>query len=154
MNSNITDEQLEEMMNNGDESEIIKFIENGDEVENMKRFYEISRNERLKHFLEELTDDEECYYKIKDEEINLRPQLIHDNLISRLYKNHEGNYKIEDLLIEYHDCVFKEGVEIGMKYGKKFMVQDIQNNRFDKESIMNMTEEERIEYLDENREEI
>ena len=43
---------------------------------------------------------------------------------------------------------------IGANYGKKFIVEDIQNERFSKEDIINMTPEEINEYCDEIRDEI
>lgn len=62
--------------------------------------------------------------------------------------------KVEDLIYKFHDSILKEGMEIGLAYGQKFLVEDIQNKRFSKEDLKNMNEKELKEYYDENREEI
>ena len=48
----------------------------------------------------------------------------------------------------------KDGLIIGMQYGKKFIIEDIQNHRFTEEDLLNMSEEELNDYCREIREEI
>ena len=75
-------------------------------------------------------------------------------LFSTLYRDHDGLYKVETLINEYHDSTLREGMMVGISYGEKFIVEDIQNNRFTKEDILNMGMDEIIEYCDEERDEI
>lgn len=138
-----------------------------DEIENFKKYVkggiseteiciimEEIRNARLNDFFEDLNIDKEKLEKTKKQIIRLSPTSTEFPLLSTLYRDHDGNYKVEDLFFEYHDSILRDGIMVGMDYAKKFFVEDIQKNRFKKEDIMNMTSEEIEKYCEENREEI
>ncbi len=116
--------------------------------------HEITREARLEEFIKNLDIDCDQYEQTKKRIITLHPKSQEFPLISTLYRNHKGKYKVEDLINEYHDSILKEGLEIGMDYGKKFIIEDIQNKRFTKKDILNMTKTEITEYCDEIRDEI
>ena len=116
--------------------------------------HEISRDSRLNELFEDLNIDPVQLEIVKKKVIKLSPDSVEYPLFSTLFRDHDGNYKVEDLIYEYHDSILREGMMIGMDYGKKFITEDIQNGRFTKEDILKMTSEEIIEYGDEIREEI
>ena len=116
--------------------------------------HEITREARLNELFEELNIDSDQLERVKRQVIRLTPKSAEYRLFSTLFRDHDGNYKVCDLMNEYHDSILREGMMIGIDYGKKFIAEDVQSGRFTKEDLMNMTHEEIIEYGDEIREEI
>ena len=123
-------------------------------AKDMGLVYEIARDSRLDDLFEELNIDPQQLETVKKKVINLRPKSAKYPLHSTLFRNHKGRYKVADLINEYHDSILEDGMLIGANYGKKFIVEDIQDKRFSKEDIINMTPEEINEYCDEIRDEI
>jgi hypothetical protein len=116
--------------------------------------HEIARDARLNELFKDLNIDFDELESVKKKVIRLRPKSKEYRLFSTLFRDHDGRYKVDHLINEYHDSILREGIEYGIGYGKKFIVEDIQNNRFTKEDIKNMTKDEIDEYCDEIREEI
>ena len=129
-------------------------LENEITEDDLDIVHEIARNERLNQLFRELNIDENKLKKAKKQVITLKPKSKKFPLMSTLFRDHNGKYKVEDLINEYHDTILKEGFETGFDYGMKFVAEDIQNGRFTKEDIMNMTDEEIYKYCDENKDEI
>ena len=86
------------------------------------------------------------------EKVNPKSKEFH--LISYLYKKHKGMYKVDTLLNEYHDDTLREGMLHGMKYGEKFVIEDLQNKKYTLDDIKKMTDEEILEYCEEIRDKI
>jgi hypothetical protein len=116
--------------------------------------HEIARDARLDELFDDLNINKDQLEHVKKQIIKLSPKSVEYPLFSTLFRDHDGNYKVEDLINEYHDSILREGMLFGMDYGKKFLAEDIQSKRFTKEDLMNMTQEEIIEYGDEIRDEI
>lgn len=121
----------------------------------VQHIHDIARESRMNELLiEDLKIDEEELEKAKKKIIKLSPYSRKFKFRSVIYKDLKGFYKVEVLLNLFHDSILKEGINIGMEFGTKFLIEDIQNKRFSKEDIMNMTPEEIDEYCEEVREEI
>lgn len=116
--------------------------------------YEIARDSRIEGLIENLGIDKKEYEKAKGKIVKLSPSSTEFPLLSTLYRKHNGKYKVEDLINQYHDSVLREGIEVGIEYGKKFLAEDIQNKRFTKKDIMKMSKQEIDKYCDEIRDEI
>ena len=134
--SKITYEKLKEIMSDENQTETLEKMMRDQDIP-YELFYEVSRELRLNRLFYDLNVDEADLMKAKKKVIKLSPESTEYPLLN-----------------EYHDSTFREGVIIGMGYGKKFIFEDIQNNRFTKEDILNMSQEEIIKYCDENRDEI
>lgn len=147
-------EKFEQLIESGNEEEIADFIINETTEDCVGDMLNLIREKRLNQFFDDLGIDKEKYESVRHETIKLHPQSVEWPLFSTLYQNHDGEYKVEDLIYEFHDSILKEGLEIGIAYGEKFVVEDVQNGRFKKEDFKNMNEKELHEYLEENREEI
>ena len=148
----VTREKLKEMMNDESQIETVQNMIDNQEL-SFEMFYEVSRELRLDHLFEKLNVNEKDLINAKKKVIKLGPKSKYP-LFSTLYREHNGKYKVETLINEYHDSTLSEGMAVGIVYGEKFIVEDIQNKRFTKEDIINMSQEEIFEYCDENREEI
>lgn len=153
LKSKITYEKLKEIMSDENQTETLEKMMRDQDIP-YELFYEVSRELRLNRLFYDLNVDEADLMKAKKKVIKLSPESTEYPLFSTLYRDHDGKYMVETLLNEYHDSTFREGVIIGMGYGKKFIFEDIQNNRFTKEDILNMSQEEIIKYCDENRDEV
>ena len=151
--SKIPYEKLKEMMSDETQTEALEKMILNQEIP-FEMINEASRELRLNSLFEDLNVDEADLMKAKKKIIKLSPQSAEYPLFSTLYREHDGKYMVETLLNQYHDSTFREGVIIGMGYGKKFIFEYIQNNRFTKEDILNMSQEEIIKYCDENRDEV
>ena len=116
--------------------------------------HEIARESRIERLIQDLDIDPDKYDKTKKKVIKLNPKSSEFKLISTLFKNHRGKYKVEDLINEYHDSILRDSIPIGMDYGKKLIFEDIQNKRFTKEDILNMSDVEIKEYCHEEVEKI
>lgn len=145
-------EKLKELMNDDSQVETVKKMIQNEELP-FEMFYEVSRELRMEQLFEDLNIDNDDLTKAKKKVIKLGPKSEY-HLCSTLYRDHNGQYKVETLINEYHDSTFREGMIVGIDYGEKFIVEDIQNNRFTKEDILNMSLDEIIEYCDEDRDEI
>lgn len=151
--SKIPYEKLKEMMSDETQTEALEKMILNQEIP-FEIINEASRELRLNSLFEDLNVDEADLMKAKKKIIKLSPQSAEYPLFSTLYREHDGKYMVETLLNQYHDSTFREGALVGMNYGQKFIVEDIQNNRFTKEDILNMSKEEIIKYCDENRDDV
>ena len=151
----ISRERLREMVEDENELEAMEeYIKSGLSEEEIEMLLDVIRESRLNDLFDELEIDKDKLEKAKKRKIKLHPESTEWPLLSTLYRDHKGKYKVEDLINEYHDSILAEGTIVGINYGKKFIVEDIQNKRFSKEDIMNMSKDEIGEYCDENRESI
>lgn len=151
-NHNRRREELKKLMENPE-----KFKEKiGTEVgeKDLMLVHEIARDSRLEELIKNLDIDQDQYEQVKKQVIKLHPKSTEYPLLSTLFRNHKGKYKVEDLIYEYHDSILKEGIEVGMDYGKKFLIEDLQSKRFTKKDILNMSKSDIDEYCEEIREEI
>lgn len=114
--------------------------------------FDVFRQRRIKEFFKKLNIENEKFKSTSNKVIKINPS--NDKLISLVYRKHKGNYKISTLIEEFHDAALSEGNKIGIRYGAKFAIEDLQNKRFTKEDFENMTEDEIIEYCNEIRNEI
>ena len=148
----IAREKLKELLNDESQVETVQNMIKNNEIP-FDMFHEVSRELRMEQLFEDLNVDEEDLMNAKKKVIKLGPKSEYP-LFSTLYRDHDGLYKVETLINEYHDSTLREGMMVGISYGEKFIVEDIQNNRFTKEDILNMGMDEIIEYCDEERDEI
>ena len=148
----IAREKLKELLNDESQVETVQNMIKNNEIP-FDMFHEVSRELRMEQLFEDLNVDEEDLMNAKKKLIKLGPKSEYP-LFSTLYRDHDGQYKVETLINEYHDSTLREGMMVGISYGEKFIVEDIQNNRFTKEDILNMGMDEIIEYCDEERDEI
>ena len=155
MPDKISREKLKEMVNDEDQFEDFKsYLADNHSQSDMATLIEIFRELRMEELFNDLGIDAEKLDKAKRKVIKLGPKSKEWPLMSTLYKDHNGLYKVEDLFNEYHDDTFNEGYHIGFCYGTKFFIEDLKNGRFTKEDILKMSEEEINKYRCEEREEI
>ncbi|MDO5810581.1 MAG: hypothetical protein Q4Q37_05760 [Methanobrevibacter sp.] len=148
----IAREKLKELLNDESQVETVQNMIKNNEIP-FDMFHEVSRELRMEQLFEDLNVDWKDLMNAKKKVIKLGPKSEYP-LFSTLYRDHDGQYKVETLINEYHDSTLREGMMVGISYGEKFIVEDIQNNRFTKEDILNMGMDEIIEYCDEERDEI
>ena len=148
----IAREKLKELLNDESHVETVQNMIKNNEIP-FDMFHEVSRELRMEQLFEDLNVDWKDLMNAKKKVIKLGPKSEYP-LFSTLYRDHDGLYKVETLINEYHDSTLREGMMVGISYGEKFIVEDIQNNRFTKEDILNMGMDEIIEYCDEERDEI
>lgn len=148
----IAREKLKELLNDESQVETVQNMIKNNEIP-FEMFHEVSRELRMEQLFEDLNVDGKDLMNAKKKVIKLGPKSEYP-LFSTLYRDHDGQYKVETLINEYHDSTLREGMMVGISYGEKFIVEDIQNNRFTKEDILNMGMDEIIEYCDEERDEI
>lgn len=148
----IAREKLKELLNDESQVETVQNMIKNNEIP-FDMFHEVSRELRMEQLFEDLNVDWKDLMNAKKKVIKLGPKSEYP-LFSTLYRDHDGPYKVETLINEYHDSTLREGMMVGISYGEKFIVEDIQNNRFTKEDILNMGMDEIIEYCDEERDEI
>lgn len=148
----IAREKLKELLNDESQVETVQNMIKNNEIP-FDMFHEVSRELRMEQLFEDLNVDGKDLMNAKKKVIKLGPKSEYP-LFSTLYRDHDGLYKVETLINEYHDSTLREGMMVGISYGEKFIVEDIQNNRFTKEDILNMDMDEIIEYCDEERDEI
>ncbi len=148
----IAREKLKELLNDESQVETVQNMIKNNEIP-FDMFHEVSRELRMEQLFEDLNVDWKDLMNAKKKVIKLGPKSEYP-LFSTLYRDHDGLYKVETLINEYHDSTLREGMMVGISYGEKFIVEDIQNNRFTKEDILNMGMDEIIEYCDEERDEI
>lgn len=134
--------------------EVEEYLKKGLSYEEFEMIMGICRELRLDGLFEDLNIDKDELKKAKKTIVKLHPKSEEWPLMSNLYRNHEGKYKAETLMNQYHDSILRDGIIFGMEYGKKFIVEDLQNNRFSKQDIMRMSDDEIYEYCEENRQEI
>lgn len=149
-------EEVKKMVNDMNEMENFeRYAKSGLSSEEVAMILDVIRESRLEHFFEEeLNIDKDKLEEAKKRTIRLHPESTEWPLLSTLYRDHDGEYKVEDLFNEYHDSILRDGVMVGNDYGEKFLIEDIQNKRFSKEDILNMSEDEIKEYCNEERESI
>lgn len=151
LKNKISREKLKKILNDESEVDNMKKIIKSDLSDgDIELIMDISRESRLDNLFENLNINKDELAKAKKKIIKLHPKSTEWPLLSTLYKNHKGKYKAETLFNEYHDSTLREGMVFGITYGKKFLVEDIQNKRFSKKDILNMSEDEIFEYCDED----
>ena len=145
-------DQLKEMFSDEDRiEEAVEYAESHDSQKDIELINDVIRESRIDELFEDLGADENGLKKRKHIiKLNARQHNLH----SSLFRKHDGKYQVETLLNEYHDSIFKEGENVGYAYGAKFFIKDIQSNRFSREDLLNMSDDEIQEYCEENREEI
>ncbi len=74
-------------------------------------------------------------------------ETAEDMFVSELYSTIEGEYSCRELVERYISYVFNEGMNVGMVYGKKKFIEDIQDNQFSYEGLNIMNYEEKFEYI-------
>ena len=150
-----TRKQLKEIMKTGKpEEDFMDIMTSNLTSKEVKMVIQITRELRVEELIENLNINIENYLKTKNKIIKLKPNSKEYSLISNQFKKHDGLYKLEDLLNEYHDIVLKEGIILGMDYGQKFVIEDIQSGRYTKEDLINMNPTELQEYCQEDRDKI
>lgn len=155
LKNKMTHKKLKEMVQDKDKTkEMETYIDNGLSNSEFEMLMGVFREIRLDRLFNELDVDENKLEKAKKTTVKLHPNSSEWPLLSRLYRNHDGKYKVETLINQYHDSILREGMLIGMDYGKKFIVEDLQNKRFSKQDVLNMSSKEVHEYCEENRQEI
>lgn len=151
----MTPEKLKEMIQDkGKRKEMENYIDNGLSYKEFEMLMGVFREIRMARLFNDLNIDENRLKKAKDTTVRLHPNSTEWPLLSALYRNRNGNYKVETLINQYHDSILQEGILIGMDYGKKFIIEDLQNRRFSKQDVMNMSNSEISEYCEENRQEV
>ena len=116
--------------------------------------HEIARESRLNDLFDDLNINKTKIKKLQKKVIKLSPKSKKYHLTSHIFSKHKGLYRVGDLLDEYHDDILRTGMLVGIYYGKKFIIKDIQDNRITKQDLMNMNDDELYEYFYEQREEI
>lgn len=119
--------------------------------------YEIISNladKNLDILYDDLKIDKKQIEKVNKKLVTIKPKSKEYPFKSTLYKNRKGKYKFQTLLYQYHEKVLKDSIFIGMQYGKRIAVEDLQNNRIDGEYIKNMSADEVEKYCNEVREDI
>lgn len=148
-------EKISKLVNSENQHENFKkYISGGVSHEEIEVIMDVIRDARLNRLFNDLKIDKVKLTKAKRQVIKLNPKSDEFPLISEVYRNHKGNYNVEDLINEYHDSILRDGLIIGMDYGRKFIVEDLQAKRFSKKDIEKMSKNEINEYCDEIREEI
>lgn len=146
--------KIKEMMENEEPAEELQKYLKNDDYESFEIFMDVSRELRLNDLFSDLDIDEAELKKAKRRIVKINPKSPKWPLTSTLYRNHKGKYQVETLMNQYHDSVFRDGLVFGLSYGRKFLVEDLQNGRFTKQDILEMNEEEVSKYCDEERKEI
>lgn len=130
---------------------------------NLKHIMDVEFGDEEHRILSELKDSQmnllygnlnvenERLEKIKNKIITIRPKSTEYPFNSALYKNHNGKYKFETLMHQYSESILRDGLAIGMQYGKSFIIEDLQNERFDREFIENMSPDDIDSYCREIR---
>ena len=149
-------DNLKAMLNDEDQLDNLeKFLKDDHSLDTIGLLMDLIRELRLEDLFEEEFDvsvDE--LNEAKKRIIKLKPGSDEYGLKSIIFRKHNGQYKVETLLNQYHDSILREGYSVGYDYGRKFLIQDIQSGRFSKDDIMKMTHDEILEYCEEVREEI
>lgn len=146
-------EKIKQMMNE-DSSKLEKFLKKNYSMELFEMMMDVNRELRLDSLFDDLKIDKGELKKAKKTIVKLKPKSAEWPLFSTLYRDHNGQYKVETLMNQYHDSVLRDGITIGLDYGKKFIVQDLQSKRFSKQDISSMSKSDIEKYCYENREEI
>ena len=107
------------------------------------------KEEQLNVLVDRLNIDRDLFERISKKIVLIRPNSREYHFESEVYRKHNGKYKVRTLLHQYMESVLKEGMAIGMQFGKKFMFEDLQNHRFSREDVENMTDEEIERYCGE-----
>lgn len=147
-------EKIKQMMLNKDTSEFEEFAKKNISKEMFEMMMDVNRELRLDDLFIDLEIDKDELEKAKKTIVKLNLKSAEWPLFSTLYRDHDGKYKVETLMNQYHDSTIRDGIIIGIDYGKKFIVQDLQSKRFSKQDILSMSEDDVSEYCDEDREEI
>ena len=148
-----TREELKEILNDETQTDYMKkLIDGGLSTKEFNIMFEVMRELRIEGLFEELNIDPEKYNQAKNEIIKLNPESKDLHLVSVLFRDLKGKYRLEELLNKYHDDVLKSGTIFGICYGKKFVIEDLQNGTYTIRDFKKMTKEEMIEYGDKERE--
>lgn len=122
--------------------------ENKDEDKFEKAIQSIKES-MLNALFDELEIDKNKLELDKKEKIQLDPKSTEVPLFSTLYRDKKGEFTFEELTNMYYDEILREGLEMGIPYGKKLIAEDIQSNKITKEKILKMSDEDLLEYYEE-----
>lgn len=154
MGKKLTYNEIDELLNDEENfDELFNTMENSSEKE-IFMILDVIRDKRLKGLFDDLNIDEEKLKEALEKEIELSPKSVEYPLFSTLYRDHDGKYKVKDLINEYHDSIIREGAMIGIQYGKKFIVEDFQNKKITLNQLQKMSSDEITEYISQVREDI
>ena len=143
-------EKIKRIVEEEDEEKFKKMIKEELEFEDVQLFLELIREKRMEELYDKLEIDRTKLKKAKSKKIKLSPKSVKWPLLSSIYRDKKGKYKVEDLLFEYHDSVLAEGMEIGIETGKQVVILDIKNGKLKKEDIIRMSEDDIEEYINTN----
>lgn len=143
-------EKIKRIVEEEDEEKFKKMVKDELEFEDVQLFLELIREKRMEELYEKLEIDRDKLKKAKAKKIKLSPDSVKWPLLSSIYRDKKGKYKVEDLLFEYHDSVLAEGMEIGIETGKQVVIMDIKNGKLKKDDINRMSEDDIEEYINKN----
>lgn len=143
-------EKIKRIVEEEDEEKFKKMVKDELEFEDVQLFLELIRKKRMEELYEKLEIDRDKLKKAKAKKIKLSPDSVKWPLLSSIYRDKKGKYKVEDLLFEYHDSVLAEGMEIGIETGKQVVIMDIKNGKLKKDDINRMSEDDIEEYINKN----
>ena len=124
-------------------------IEENKDKEEFEKAMRSIRESMLNDLFDKLEIDKNKLEIVKKEKIQLDPESIEVPLFSTLYRDKKGEFTFEELTNMYYDEILREGVEMGIPYGKKLIAEDIQSNKITKEKILKMSHEDLVEYYEE-----
>ena len=136
-------DMYDSLVNDEEENE-----ENKDEDKFEKAIQSIKES-MLNALFDELEIDKNKLELDKKEKIQLDPKSTEVPLFSTLYRDKKGEFTFEELTNMYYDEILREGLEMGIPYGKKLIAEDIQSNKITKEKILKMSDEDLLEYYEE-----
>ena len=136
-------DMYDSLVNDEEENE-----ENKDEYEFEKAMQSIKES-MLNDLFDELKIDKNKLEIAKKEKIQLDPKSTEVPLFSTLYRDKKGDFTFEELTNMYYGEILREGIEMGIPYGKKLIAEDIQSNKITKEKILKMSDEDLVEYYEE-----
>lgn len=150
-----TRKEMKEIINDENKLDFLnELIKSGLSSKEIKTIHNLIRESRIDLLFKELNVNYDEYVHAKNKIIKLKPKSEELHLISVIFRDCNGNYKIEDLLNKYHDAILHDGINYGMDYGVKFLYEDIQNGKYTIDDFKNMTEEDIDNYGRLEREEI
>ena len=137
-----------------------------------KDFFELSESKQIELIIEsvlasfsEFTDDNEMMVEYHYEELfnvldidlklakkkcNKRVKLGPKSdlkLISLIFKEKKGKFRVTDLVKEHCKVLFEEGMRLGIRNGIKIVIDDIQSSRIKEDDFSNMSMNELSDYF-------
>lgn len=134
-------ENLYSYLSNVEIKEFIKsnvestFINNNIEFKNSNENYEKTKNKYIKELFNKLCLDEDHINESLNKKLKLNPKSKKIVLMSSLYKMDKGKFKVSDLIDKHYFNTLFQGREIGIIYGEKMIIEDIQTKKLRKQDI-------------------